>query len=156
MRKEYDTAESAVASAVAIAPNYADGYGLLALIRNALGEPESAIALIQKGMQLNPYYTWDYPYNLGRAYYTLGRIEEAIETLEDARGRNPNAMPVRLHLAASYARAGRLGDAQWEVEEIRALSPAETISLLKAAHPIKDEERMSALIEDLRKAGMPE
>ena len=60
MRKEYDTAESAVASAVAIAPNYADGYGLLALIKNALGEPESAITLIKRHAT-QPYYTWDYP-----------------------------------------------------------------------------------------------
>ena len=156
MRQEYEAAESAVAQAVAIAPNYADGYGLLALIKNALGESDLAIALIEKGMRLNPYFTWDYPYNLGRAYYTLGRIDEAITALEDARSRNPNAMPVRLYLAASYVRAGRLGDAQWEVEEIQALSPAETISLLKSTHPIKDPKVMDTFAADLRAAGLPE
>ena len=84
MRQEY---ESAVAQAVAIAPNCADGYGLLALIKNALGEADLAIALIEKGMRLNPYFTWDYPNNLGRAYDTLGRIDEAVTALEDARSR---------------------------------------------------------------------
>lgn len=57
MRKEYQLAEAAAMQSITLAPNYADGYGLLALIKNALGEPESAIALIEKGMQLNPFYT---------------------------------------------------------------------------------------------------
>jgi adenylate cyclase len=156
MAKEYRSAEAATKQAIILAPNYADGYGLLALIKNALGEPESAIELIKKGMQLNPYYTWDYPYNLGRAYYSLGRIDEAIEALEAAKSRNENAVPIRLHLAASYARAGRLDDAQWEVEELKVQSPSDTISQQKAAHPIQDEVLMDAFVADLRAAGLPE
>jgi TolB-like protein/Tfp pilus assembly protein PilF len=156
LRKEYKLAEAAATEAVTVAPNYADGYGLLALIKNALGEPESAIALIKKGMQLNPYYTWDYPYNLGRAYYTLGRIDEAIEALEEAKTRNENAVPIRMHLAASYVRANRQDDAEWEVQEIQVLSPTDTISHLEAAHPIQDEALMNAFVDDLRTAGLPE
>lgn len=156
MRKEYELAEAAVSQGLSIAPNYADGYGLLALIKNALGESQTAIGLIEKGMRLNPYYTWDYPYNLGRAYYALGRIDAAITALEDARNRNGGALPVRLHLAASYVQADRLGDAEWEVQEILALNPAETISLLQLTHPIRDPEGMRAFVADLRAAGLPE
>ena len=156
MRQEYDAAESAVHEALRVAPNYADGYGLLALIKNALGDAEPAIELIRKGMQLNPFYTWDYPYNLGRAYYTLGRNEEAIELLEEARARNENAVPIRLHLAASYARAGRIDDAEWEVQEIQTLSPTETVAQFRNTHPVKDPDLMRMLVEDLRKAGLPE
>lgn len=156
MRKEFKLAEAAATQAIEMAPNYADGYGLLALIKNALGDPESAITLIDRGMQLNPYYTWDYPYNLGRAYYTLGRIDEAIAALEEAKTRNENAVPIRLHLAASYVRAGRLDDAEWEVQEIQVLSPTDTISRQKAAHPIQDDALMKAFVDDLRTAGLPE
>ncbi len=156
MRKEHDEAEKAASIAITIAPNYADGYGLLALIRNNLGESESAIDLIKKGMKLNPYYTWDYPYNLGRAYYMLGRIDEAITALEAAKQRNENAVPVRLHLAASYVRAGRQDDAEWEVEEVQVISPTETLSHMRDAHPLKDQELLLMLVEDLRKAGLPE
>jgi tetratricopeptide (TPR) repeat protein len=156
MRKEYEKADAAVSSALSIAPNYADGYGLSALIKNALGDPKQAIALIERGITLNPYYTWDYPYNLGRAYYTLGRYDEAIEVLEEARGRNENAVPVRLHLAASYAAAGRQDDAEWEAQEIQVLSPTDTISHFKVAHPIRDVDLMESLVRDLRTAGLPE
>lgn len=154
--KEYEQAKQAVENAIAIAPNYADAYGLLALIKNTLGESEQAIELVKKGMQLNPYYTWDYPYNLGRAYYLSGQIDKAIESLEQARNRNENAVPIRLHLAASYARAGRIEDAEWEVEEIQILNPKETISLLKTKIPLNDPQDMQMFVSDLRKAGLPE
>jgi TolB-like protein/DNA-binding winged helix-turn-helix (wHTH) protein/Flp pilus assembly protein TadD len=156
MRKEFELAEKAVARALEIAPNFADGYGLLALIKNSLGEAQTAIELVEKGMQLNPFYTWDYPYNLGRAYYTLGQTEKAINALEAAKTRNPNVVPIRLHLAASYVRAGRLGDAEWEVEEIRTISPDETLGHVARTHPTSDKQALEVLLDELRAAGLPE
>ena len=156
MRKEFELAEKAVARALEIAPNFADGYGLLALIKNSLGEAQTAVELVEKGMQLNPFYTWDYPYNLGRAYYTLGQTEQAITALEAAKTRNPNVVPVRLHLAASYVRAGRLGDAEWEVEEIRTISPDETLGHVARTHPTSDKQALEVLLDELRAAGLPE
>ncbi len=156
MRRDYANAEAAARDALQVAPSYADGYGLLAFIKNALGQPQAAIELIERGMRLNPYYTWDYPYNLGRAYYMLGRIGEAIKVLEEARRRNENAPGIRLYLAASYIRAGRQADAEWEVQELAVLSPSETISHLKKADPINDPKLMEAFVADLRKAGLPE
>jgi TolB-like protein/DNA-binding winged helix-turn-helix (wHTH) protein/Tfp pilus assembly protein PilF len=156
MRQEFDLAEQAVAQSLQVAPNFADGYGLLALIKNSLGEAETAIELIEKGMQLNPYYTWDYPYNLGRAYYTLGQTEQAITALEAAKSRNPNVVPIRLHLAASYVRAGRLEDAEWEVEEIQTISPDETLGHVARTHPTSDSRALQTMLDELREAGLPE
>ncbi|QVL48672.1 MAG: winged helix-turn-helix domain-containing protein [Thiocapsa sp.] len=156
MRKELEQAESAAMRSIAVAPNYADGYGLLALINNNLGRPEKAIEQINKGVQLNPYYTWDYPYNLGRAYYTLGRYEEAIAALEKALERNENAAPIKLFLIASYMRAGREGDAEWQAEELQMVNPEETISHTDKAIPIADPELKQAFLDDLRAAGLPD
>jgi len=156
MRKEYDKAQLAVSKALEVSPNYADGYGLQALILNGLGEAKKAAERVQRGMQLNPYYTWDYPYNLGRANYMLGHIDKAIEALEEARSRNENATPVRLHLAAAYVRAGRQDDAEWEVEELQMLNPQETLTNLKNGFPLQNRELMDKLLTDLRAAGLPE
>jgi tetratricopeptide (TPR) repeat protein len=112
--------------------------------------------LINQGIRLNPYYTWDYPYNQGVAYYTLGRMEEAIAAHEKARSRNENAVPVRIVLAASYARVGRLDEAEWEVQEIRTMSPTDTITQFRNASLFADTGLKDALIADLRKAGLPE
>ena len=156
MRKELEQAESAAMESIAVAPNYADGYGLLALINNNLGRPERAIEQIQKGIQLNPYYTWDYPYNLGRAYYALGRYEESISALEKALERNENAAPIKLQLIASYVRLGRQDDAEWQAEELQMVNPEETVSHTDRAIPIADPDFKKAFLDDLRAAGLPE
>lgn len=154
--KDFTNAKKAVEQAISVSPNYADGYGLLALISNSLGEAERAIDFANKGMQLNPYYTWDYPYNLGRAYYTLGRYDDAIESLSNALERNENAVPIRLFLAASYVQANRLDDAEWEIEQIMVLTPSATIAHLKNTLTLQNDALMESFLTDLREAGMPE
>jgi Flp pilus assembly protein TadD len=107
-------------------------------------------------MVLNPYYTYEYPWQLGRAYYTLGRFPEAIDALQQALEHNKNAMFPRLFLAASYIRLGRQDDAQWEIEQLEILNPGTTVAHLANTFPIKDQDLMNAFLEDLRKAGLPE
>lgn len=156
IRKEYERAEQAVMRSIEVSPNFADGYGMLSLLSNNLGNPERAIEMITRGMELNPHYTWDYLYNLGRAYYTVGRYDEAIEVLERGVLRNENMVQPKLYLAASYIRSGRRDDAEWEVENIRVLSPAVTLGYLRNTFPIRNPEQMTALLADLKQAGLPE
>jgi adenylate cyclase len=156
MRKEHEKAMEVVREAIRIAPNYADGYGLLALIMNNLGHPMEALEYADKGMRLNPYYTWDYLYNIGRARYTLGHFEQAIAMLEKAESRNENAIPVKLFLAASYIKAGRSDDAEWVVEQLQLLNESTTISHTTKAIPMANPELKNILLDDLRKAGLPE
>jgi len=156
MQKDFDKAKQAVRTAIAIAPNYGDGYGLLALILNNLGEAQEAIGMVTKGMQLNPYYTWDYPFNLGRAYYHLGRYDEAIEQLQDSLERNEFSIIPRLFLAASYVRAGRQEDAEWEADQIRIMNPASTLSHIRSAYAIDRPEMMEEFLLALRQAGLEE
>ncbi|MDH5600921.1 MAG: winged helix-turn-helix domain-containing protein [Gammaproteobacteria bacterium] len=155
-RKEYDKAEKAITEAIRIAPNYADGYGLHALIKMYLGQPQQALELNKKGMQLNPFYSWQYLFTHGSAYYMKADYNSAITELEKAQGRNQNAIQVKLFLAASYIKAGRLNDAQWMIDEIQALNPTATISDIEKTIPIADTSLKLALLDDLRKAGLPE
>lgn len=156
MRKEYEKAQQAVANAIDIVPNYADGYGLLALINNNLGKPHKAIEYAEKGMEINPYYTWDYLFNIGRAHYTLGKHAMAIEVLEKAQARNENAVPVKLFLAASYVQTGQIEDAEWVIEQLRVLNPVTTITHTDKAISIANLNIKTQLLNDLRKAGLPE
>jgi adenylate cyclase len=156
MRKELDKAEEAVATAIKIAPGHSDAYGLQALISNNRGEPEKAIEYARKGMDLNPFYTWDYLYNLGRAYYNLKKYDEAIDFLEQAKERNPNVITIVQYLAAAYYRAGLVDDAEWQVEEMLALSPDLTISHIRKSIPISDNELVAEFLSALKEAGLPE
>jgi adenylate cyclase len=155
-KKQYQQAIDAVEHAVRIAPNYADGYGMLALINNVVGRPEEAIRLIQKAKTLNPYYTYEYPYNLGRAYYTVGRYAEAVDALQEAIERNAAALIPHLFLAASYIRLGQQDDAEWEIDEIEVLDPEYTLSTYANLSRMRDKDQLNSLLEDLRKAGLPE
>jgi len=107
-------------------------------------------------MQLNPFYTWDYPFNLGRAYYDLGRYGNAVTALEEARQRNPNILFANIFLIASYVRAGRQDDAEWLVQELQMMNPPVTISHVKKVIPISDQQLLQPLLVDLRTAGLPE
>jgi adenylate cyclase len=155
-RKEYADATRAVERAVALAPNYADGYGLLAHINNFTGDHEQALTLIQNAMDLNPYYTFDYPWNLGRAYYGLGRYGEAAQALEEALEKNATAAAPRLFLASSYMRLGRQEDAKWEVEQSLMSDPGFTVSQIASTLPLVDQAQLDRLLDDLRQAGLPE
>ncbi len=154
-REEYDKAIQATQKAIEIAPNYADAYGLLGFIYNHQGNPDEAIVSITRGMYLNPYYTYDYPYILGRAQYLAGKYQDAIDNLNKALEKNETAAYPRVYLIASYVRQGLIDDAKWEVEQLQVHSPELTISHLKRTSPQTDT-LMDELALDLRKVGLPE
>jgi adenylate cyclase len=155
-RKEYEDAEKAADESTRIAPNFADGYGLLALIDANLGQSRKAIALVKKGMRLNPYYTWEYLYILGIAHYALGDYDQAIKVLKDAEARNDNVAQIKLFLAASYAGAGRRDDAEWEIATLQTISPTTTVTETANTIPIADTDLKQTFLTDLRTAGLPE
>ncbi len=155
-RKEFDQAEQAAARATAIAPNYADGYGLLSLIEVFRGDPEKAIKLNDKAIGYNPFYSFEYLVAYGLAYYMQGNYDAAIKFLERGVERNPNAIQIKVPLAASYVRAGRQDDAEWVAEEVQMLSPTTTVSSIEEAIPFARPALKQALMEDLIKAGIPE
>ena len=153
---EYEMAAEAVRAAMVIAPSYADGLALLALINNRVGQAEESIKLIDRAILLNPYFSWDYLYNLGWAHYTLENYVKASEFLQKALERNENARPPRLLLAASYVGLGRLEDAEWEIEEILLQQPKMTLTFLIREIPFADEKKMNIYVSHLRQAGLPE
>ncbi len=154
-RQEYNLAEEAVRKALVIAPNYADGLALLALINNHLGQSRESIKLINKATLLNPHYSWDYLYNLGLANYTLGNYDKAVGFLLNALERNENARTPRLLLAASYMGLEKQDDAEWEIEEILVRSPKMSLTYIKREAPFTDEEKLNLYLSHLRQAGLP-
>jgi adenylate cyclase len=155
-RNDFDNSIAALERAISLSPSYADGYAMLALVRNNLGQAEEAIRLLKKGMELNPFYSWDYLYNLGRAHYTLGNYEEAADSLEQALQRNASARAPRLYLIATYVRLDRQDEAEWEVMQLEILNPETTLSQLRQVFAIKDDNLLQNLLDDLEKAGLAE
>ena len=152
----HDIAMESARRCVELAPSYADGYGLLALISNWRGESENAIDYAERGIRLDPRHTWDFPYNIGRARYQMGQHDIAETYLLEALERNPAALPAQLFLMASYARAGRQDDAEWQADQISITNPEVTLSHYAESMPFMTDEQRDLIIGDMRQAGLPE
>ena len=151
-----DEAAKAIEKSIALSPNYADGYAMLALINNNLGRGDQALRFINKAKKLNPKYTWEYPWNEGKAYYTIGEYKMAIDQFLETLERNEFALLPRLYLAASYLRIGQVEDAEWEITQAQVISPNLSITHLERLQPLANGDHRDRFFEDMRKAGLPE
>ena len=153
-KKKHEKAIAAQQKAIALSPNDADGIAGLGGILTWAGRPKETIGLAKKAMRLNPMYPTEYLWNLGHAYYLMGRIEEAVETLNRARDRSPEYIPVIAYLAASYAELGRMEEARTQAAQFIRLSPRTSIDAWRHRLPYKDKKVLDRLYSSWRKAGM--
>ncbi|MEJ2177558.1 MAG: tetratricopeptide repeat protein [Gammaproteobacteria bacterium] len=154
--RQFADAIAALERAVTLSPSYADAFAMLALIHNNMGQPEKAIAFTNKAMDLNPRYTYRYPFLLGLANYTLGNYELAVQHLEEVMVRDDSASQARIFLIASYVRLNRLDDARWEVEKLTISYPEYTLSHIREFFPFAHQNTRDQLFMDLKMAGLPD
>ena len=95
MKKELETS-------IALDPNFADAYSLLAFARSSLDDKTGAIQAAQKAVSLNPRNE-SYIYNLAQVYLSASMVDNAIQLLKGLQGsRNPEvAMRASQSLAAA-------------------------------------------------------
>jgi adenylate cyclase len=153
---EFEQALAQARYAIALDPNYADGYGLLAFIHVAMGDAREALAAMDRAVLLNPHYSVQYHSVLGATYLLLGRYDAAARVLTEGVLQNHRFLRNHVLLAAAYGKQGRLDDAAWVAEEIRALSPEFSIGYWKKSESFRDPATLEFFAEGLRLAGVPE
>jgi TolB-like protein/DNA-binding winged helix-turn-helix (wHTH) protein len=153
-RRDYTQAIRDADRAVALDPNYADGYGLLAWVLHYAGRPDQALEPMQTALRLNPHAPSVYLLVQGGIYFTLGRYEEALHNFKRALTLNPASQRLRLWTAAAYAQAGLLDDAQWESVELLALNPELSLDNVTRDFPFRDPRHMDHFLDGLRKTGL--
>jgi adenylate cyclase len=154
MKKEHEKAIHEQKKAIALSPNDADGIAGLGGILTWSGRPEETIGLVKKAMRLNPMYQTEYLWNLGHAYYLMGRYQESIETLKRARDRDPDYLPLHVYLAASYSEIGQEEEARAGASEYERLSSQTPIEAWRHRLPYKNQSVLKHLFDSLRKAGL--
>ncbi|EGV17646.1 winged helix-turn-helix domain-containing protein [Thiocapsa marina] len=155
-RRDYVAAIRSAEEAIAIKPNYADAYALLAWILHFAGRADDGLVSMERAVRLNPRMPAIYRLVRGALYYENGDIERAVADFQAAVDMSPSFQLSRVWLAAAYAAADRPGDAEWETREILALDPGFSVSHVRRAFPIKDPIYRERFLEDLRRAGLPE
>ncbi|KQS91246.1 hypothetical protein ASG42_11110 [Rhizobium sp. Leaf391] len=153
-RREFDAAERHYRQAYQLNPNDANGLvGMGGLIARR-GRLAEATQWIEEGWRLNPLPPPWYHAVLGNLLYVSGRYDEAAAALRELP--NPGAY-THARLAACYAQAGRMSEANAQVAIVLRLREAfSTDVFLNQVLLIEQLEHRALYREGLLKAGLPE
>jgi tetratricopeptide (TPR) repeat protein len=124
--------------AIALSPNDADLWRVLAEVLAFTGRPAEAIGAIEKAIRLNPHSPAIYLYILGRDYRLTGRYEEALATLKKAFTRDPDFLFTHVDLAGIYSELGREDEARTEAAEVLRINPNFSLEVMRQNTPLKD------------------
>jgi len=91
----HDEALALSEKAVALAPNLANNMAIAGVITVYCGKPREALELVRKAMRLCPIYPIWYLYPLTRAYWFMGKTDEAIAAARSAIERDPELSATR-------------------------------------------------------------
>jgi len=153
-RRNYEQAIDAAKKAIALEPNYADAYALLAWVLNYAGRVDQALEAMQTALRLNPQVPSVYLTVQGGIFYMLRRYDMAAQNFTQALELNPTTQRLRLWATAAYAKAGLIDEAEWEAEELYALNPELSLNDIIQSFPFRDPQHMDHLLVGLRRAGL--
>ena len=154
-RGDWTKALAELERATAIDPNDANAHVLLSTLLYYDGRPEEGLERMKIAIRLNPHHPTNYVFHLGQAYYILKRYDEAIETFKTGLDILPSSERLRVWLAAAYAQAGHIDDAEWEIEEVLLMNPDFSLQTIAEAFPFKRPDDQVHFLDGLRKAGAP-
>jgi len=141
--------------AVALNPNSFNAWNSRGWVYKIGGLPEEAVRSFERAMRMSPVdprlpLTFG---GMGYALIELRRFDEAIVAGKKALRQNPSFTPAYRCLASAFAHLGRDAEAREAAARVLELDPAFTISAWIARG---GQTNSKALIEGLRKAGLPE
>jgi adenylate cyclase len=156
MQRQFDKSIEAGQKAIELNPNSAGAYVWLAMPLRYMGKAEEAIEFNKKAIRLCPFPPSYYYLNLGHAYRTANRCEEAITEYKKALHLTPQNAMVFEGLSICYGFLGKEQESRAAAAEIIKLNPNYTIKSAKKSKPYLNRELFERWLNALRKAGIPE
>jgi TolB-like protein/tetratricopeptide (TPR) repeat protein len=144
--------------ALLLNPNLAAAWFLGGFVQIMRGEPDNAIERLAYAMRSSPLDSEMYRMQCGTAlaHLCVGRFNEAAPWAEKALRDLPSFLIAVCIIAASHALAGRMGEAQRAMGDLRRLDPALRLSNLDDWLLFHRPEHLALLSDGLRRAGLPE
>jgi len=155
-RREFDAANAAADTALALKPKDAITLSNLGSMLNWAGRGEEALGVVQQAIRLDPFHPPTYLERLAFAYEIVGDYDLCIEVANRGIALDPNFVGLHVDLAMCYAALGREQEARAATAEILRTSPRFTLKAFSAYAPYTDELDLRLDVERLRKAGVPE
>jgi adenylate cyclase len=153
-QKQYEPALAEMERAVALDPDDAVNYAVLAETLSRVGRPEEAVAMAEQALRRKPTVVDQHLGFVGSAYYLAGQPEEAIAPLKRFLTRYPNILGAHLTRAAVYSELGRDAEARAEAAEVLRLNPRFSLEVHRQRTPIKDLAVLERHLAALRKTGL--
>jgi adenylate cyclase len=155
-REQHANAIAAAERAIEYAPNYADGYAFLAWALNYAGRQAEAEKALQIAMRLNPISPASYYETKGEILYIQGYYAKAIDAFNTSLQINPSHMRARMWLIATLVQLQKPEETQWQVDELLLSHPGFSLSRLDHAFPFQDASIRQQLMQNLKRAGLPD
>ena len=135
--RDLDAGAAYIDRALVLNPNLAAAWNLSGWVRAYRGEIDLAIEHHKRGMRLSPIDPALYNMHVGMAFahFLARRYDDASSWAQKALQEQPNYPTANRILAASYALAGQLGEAQQAMSRLRPLDPERRISNLSDVSP---------------------
>ena len=154
LKRQHDKAIAELERSIALSPNSAYGYMLLATTYRFSGRAKEAIPLLKKSIRLQPYAPSIYLYQLGMAYNFTGRYDEAIAVLKKALIRAPDHLLSLIGLTVAYSLADRMEEARDTAAEMLRVNPKFSLAYLEKKTPYKYKADLELSMGAMRKAGL--
>ena len=154
LKRQHDKAIAEGERAIAIDPNSAYGYMLLAATYRFSGRAKEGIPLLEKAIRLQPYTPSSYYYQLGMAYNFTGQYDEAIAVLKKALKRTPDHLLSLIGLTVAYSLADRMEEARATAAELLRVNPKFSVAYLEKKAPYKNKADLELSMGAMRKAGL--
>jgi len=130
-------------------------HGLLGLVLNFCGDPQSAVRSVKEALRLEKVYpTWLIDI-LAAAYRDGGSVELSLPAANESIRLNPKGIDARLVLCSAYGFSRDEDRARMVANEIMDTDPAFRLSEYAENLPYKSPEMRERLINALREAGLP-
>jgi tetratricopeptide (TPR) repeat protein len=126
-------------------------------VRGYAGDPDGAIASLNKAMRLNPLEPRVFLTQsaMAFAHFIAGHDDDASEWAANALRVKPNWLPALRVSIASNAMRGRVDDAKRAVKSYLQIDPEMSIAKICEHYPLRREVDRQRLILAMRKAGVP-
>jgi adenylate cyclase len=149
--------------AITLDRNSAGAYFQLGATLVFAGQPQAAIAPIEKAIRLSPYdpAIGVYYTELGICRLFLGDVEKSVDLLRKAVAAKPELFFTHLWLAGALGVAGRIDEAKAEIARSIRINPAfSSLAKIRALRPYGNSQYWAlfdkTIATGLRRAGFPE
>ena len=156
--RDYDLGMAVIQSAVDANPNSLKIVVHAGIAHLLCGSTEKALDYLHQAARLSPrdpQAHWGLS-GIAHVHMIHGNYAEALVWAMHSLATNPNYDPTYWMLIAGHAKLGQMDEARRHLLTFRNLSPEVTIASIQAGQPNKDPNRLAAILDGLRKAGLPE